>query len=275
MGSSQGYFFPPQAKLLESALDILEDEITYGPLVTSRFLSLSHSKKEVPAMFTGLIRTIILYIVIIAGIRLMGKRQVGELEPSELVLSLIIADLASVPMQDYGIPLLTGLIPILVLLSITMILSVLTVKSVKFRAVLCGKPSIVIRDGLVDQREMARNRLTVDELLEELRVKGYTDPAMVKYAILETSGQLSVLPYANQKPPTARQLKVSVEEGGLPLVVVSDGRLLEHNLKALGRDRNWLDKQLAQRDCPNVEQVFLLLVDQSDGIYLARKDMSI
>ena len=127
-------------------------------------------------MFTGFVRTIILYLLIIAGVRLMGKRQVGELEPSELVLSLIIADLASVPMQDFGIPLLTGVIPILTLLSLTMILSVLTMKSVRFRALLCGRPSIVIRDGLMDQQEMRRNRLTVDELLEELRAKGCTDP---------------------------------------------------------------------------------------------------
>ena len=183
-------------------------------------------------MIIAFLRTIILYLLIIAGIRLMGKRQVGELEPSELVLSLIIADLASVPMQDYGIPLLTGILPILALLAMTMILSVLTMKSVRFRALMCGRPSIVIRDGLVDQREMARNRLTIDELLEELRAKGYTDPATVKYAILETNGQLSVLPYANQKPPTAQQLQVSAEESGLPLVVISDGRLLEHNLRA-------------------------------------------
>ena len=131
-------------------------------------------------MFTGLLRTIILYILIIAGVRLMGKRQVGELEPSELVLSLIIADLASVPMQDYGIPLLTGIVPILTLLSVTMILSVLTMKSVRFRALLCGKPSVVVRNGAVDQREMAKNRLTVDELLEELRIQGYTDLSVVK-----------------------------------------------------------------------------------------------
>ena len=222
-------------------------------------------------MFTGLIRTIILYIFIIIGIRLMGKRQVGELEPSELVLSLIIADLASVPMQDYGIPLLTGILPILALLAMTMILSVLTMKSVRFRALMCGRPSIVIRDGLVDQREMARNRLTIDELLEELRAKGYTDPATVKYAILETNGQLSVLPYANQKPPTAQQLQVSAEESGLPLVVISDGRLLEHNLRALGRDRKWLE----ERGCSGLEAVFLLLVDQTGSIYLARKDMSV
>ena len=119
-------------------------------------------------MFTGLIRTIILYILIIAGIRLMGKRQVGELEPSELVLSLIIADLASVPMQDLGIPLHAGVVPILALLSLTMILSVLTMKSIRFRALLCGRPSVVIRRGEIDQREMRRNRLTVDELLDEL-----------------------------------------------------------------------------------------------------------
>ena len=223
-------------------------------------------------LFTGLLRTVILYMLIIAGIRLMGKRQVGELEPSELVLSLIIADLASVPMQDYGIPLLAGVTPILTLLALTMMLSVLTMKSVKLRTLLCGRPSMVIRDGALDQGEMAKTRLTLDELLEELRNQGYTDLSAVKYAILETNGKLSVLPYANQKPPTARQLKVAVDEGGLPRVVVSDGKLLEHNLKALGHDRPWLDRQLAQRGCRNLEGVFLLLVDEADAIYLAKKE---
>ena len=225
-------------------------------------------------MFTGLIRTIILYILIIAGVRLMGKRQVGELEPSELVLTLIIADLASVPMQDYGIPLLTGVVPILTLLAVTMILSVLTMKSVRFRALLCGRPSMVIQNGTLVQGEMAKTRLTVDELLEELRIKGYTDISQIKSAILETNGQLSVLPCANQKPPTARDLKVSVEEAGLPRVVVSDGHLLERNLKALGHDRPWLDKQLAQRGCKDLSTVFLLLVDEADAVYFARKEGS-
>ena len=142
-------------------------------------------------MFTALIRTVILYILIIAGVRLMGKRQVGELEPSELVLSLLIADLASVPMQDLGIPLHAGVVPILALLSLTMILSVLTMKSIRFRTLMCGRPSIVVRDGKVDLGEMRRNRLTVDELLEELRGQGYTDLAGVKYGILETNGRLS------------------------------------------------------------------------------------
>lgn len=224
-------------------------------------------------MFTGFLRTIILYILITAGVRLMGKRQVGELEPSELVLSLIIADLASVPMQDYGIPLLTGIVPILTLLSLTMILSVLTMKSVRFRAIMCGRPSVIICNGAVNQQEMAKNRLTVDELLEELRGKGYTDLAQIKYAILETNGLLSILPYANQKPPTARDLKVSVEESGLPRVVVSDGRLLEHNLKLLGHDRPWLDRQLSQRGLRDIADVFLMLVDEADGVYLAKRDL--
>jgi len=215
-----------------------------------------------------------LYILIIAGVRLMGKRQVGELEPSELVLSLIIADLASVPMQDYGIPLLTGVVPILTLLSLTMVLSVLTMKSVRFRVLMCGRPSVVIENGTVVQREMSKNRLTVDELLEELRVQGYTDLSVVKYAILETNGQLSILPYADQKPPTARQMKVTAREGGLPRVVVSDGRLLEHNLKSLGHDRPWLERQLAQRGCRDASEVFLMLVDEADSIYLAKRDGS-
>lgn len=225
-------------------------------------------------MFTGLARTIILYILIIAGIRLMGKRQVGELEPSELVLSLIIADLASVPMQDFGIPLLAGVVPILTLLSLTMILSVLTMRSVRFRALLCGRPSIIIREGRVDQREMARNRLTVDELLEELRCQGYTDPSGIKYAILETNGQLSVLPFPDQKPPTARQLGLTTEPSDLPLVLVSDGQLLEHNLVSLGLNRSWLDKRLAEGGCSAPEQVFLLMADRSGLVYLVRKDFA-
>lgn len=224
-------------------------------------------------MFTTLVRTVILYLIIIAGIRLMGKRQVGELEPSELVLSLLIADLASVPMQDQGIPLLAGIIPILTLLSLAMIFSVATMKSITLRAILCGRPSVVIRSGKFDQEEMRRNRLTVDELLEELRIQGYTDLSVVKYAILETNGQLSVLPYANQKPPAARDMKVSVKEGGLPRVVVSDGRLLERNLKALGHDRPWLDKQLSQRGCRDLSRVFLLLVDEADAVYFAEKEL--
>ena len=222
-------------------------------------------------MFTGLIRAVVLYIVIIAGVRLMGKRQVGELEPSELVLSLVIADLASVPMQDFRIPLLSGLIPIFTLLALAMAFSVLTMKSVRFRTLMCGRPSVIIRDGKLDRGEMVRNRLTVDELLEELRGQGYPDLRKVQFAVLETNGRLSVLPYPDQKPPSAAQMGVPVAKGSLPLVLISDGQVLDYNLNRLGRDRDWLRAQLRGRNCTGPEQVFLLLCDREGAIYLSRK----
>lgn len=222
-------------------------------------------------MFVVLIRTVVLYLLIIVGIRLLGKRQVGELEPSELTLALIIADLASVPMQDNGIPLLSGLIPIIVLLAVATILSVLSAKSIRFRALLCGRPSVVIQDGLVLEGELRKNRLTVDELMEELRNQGYTDFQSIKFAILETNGQLSVLPYAGQKPPTAAQLGLTPQEPGMPVILISDGRLLDQNLKNRGYERKWLDKQLAARGLSSPEQVFLLTVDQLGGTYCVAK----
>lgn len=223
-------------------------------------------------MVIAFVRTVILYLLIIAGVRLMGKRQVGELEPSELVLALLIADLAAVPMQDFGIPLLTGIIPILTLLCITMIISVLSMKSVTIRALLCGRPSIIVENGKLHQQEMAKNRFTVDELMEELRMKGITDISTVKYAILETNGQISVLPFADQKPPVAKDLNVTSQEAGLPLVIINDGRILEHNLKLRGYDKNWLEKQLNAHDVQSPEEVYLLTADELGRVYFARKE---
>ena len=223
-------------------------------------------------MITAFFRTVLLYALLILGLRLTGKRQIGQLEPIEFVLMMLLSDLASVPMQDYGIPLLTGVAPILTLLALTMVLSVGTMKSRRLRALLCGRPSVVIRNGKLDVREMRRNRLTVDELLEELRCKGYADPAAIRYAILETNGQLSVLPYAAQKPPTAQQMALFVAETDPPRVLVSDGEILEGNLRALGRDRNWLNKQLKGAGCAGTETVFLLLSNGSDPPYIVEKE---
>lgn len=225
-------------------------------------------------MVIAFVRTIILYFIIIFGIRLLGKRQVGELEPSELVVALLIADLASVPMQDFGIPLLTGILPIATLLCVTMIISVLTMYSVKFRALICGRPSIIIENGKVDQREMRKNRFTVDELMEELRLKGITDITTIKYAILETNGQLSVLPYASELPVTAQQMSVTTDEVGLPIVIINDGHILDHNLKARGLDRNWLDKQLKAHKVTDSKKVFLLTVDEQLRVYFVSKEVA-
>lgn len=224
-------------------------------------------------MVIAFLRTIILYLLIIIGLRLMGKRQIGELEPSELVLDLIIADLAAVPMQDFGIPLLSGIIPILTLLCVTMVLSVLTMKSVRFRAIICGRPSILVANGKINQREMQRNRFTVDELAEELRAQGITDLNTVKYAILETDGKMSVLPYAAQLSPTCEQLSLFTQEPGIPLVIISDGRLLTRNLKSKGLNEGWLDKRLKEHGAGSVREVYLLTIDEQNQIYYVPKEV--
>lgn len=224
-------------------------------------------------MVIAVVRSLILYLVIVLGIRLLGKHQVSELEPAEFVLALIIADIASVPMQDYGIPLLMGIIPIVTLLCLSMILSVLTMKSLKLRALLAGVPSILIRDGTVNQKEMRRTRMTLDEVLEELRLQGYTDLSSVRYAILETNGQLSVLPYTRTKPPSADDLDVAVTDGGLPLVLINDGRLISANLKRRGLDQTWLDKQLKQHGVSHVRDVFLLTVDETNKTHFIAREV--
>ena len=224
-------------------------------------------------MVIAFLRTIILYAFIIIGIRLMGKRQVGELEPSELVLALLIADLAAVPMQDFGIPLLTGLIPILTLLCLTMALSVLTMRSVRFRAVLCGRPSVIVENGKLRQSEMKKNRFTLDELMEELRMQGITDLSTVKYAILETNGQLSVLPYTAQQPVTAQQMGLTPQEPGLPMVIINDGRLITRSLYSRGLNEEWLEKQLRQHHVKGTQDVFLLTVDEENRVYLSKKEV--
>ena len=201
-----------------------------------------------------------------------GNGRSGELEPSELVLSLIIADLAAVPMQDFGIPLIMGIIPILTLLCLSAILSVLTVKSIRFRALLCSRPSIVIQDGKILTREMVKNRFTVDELMEELRMAGVTDLSTVKYAVLETTGRISVLPYAEHQPVTVRDMGLKVKEAGLPVIVVSDGRVLSHNLKTRNLSMRWVKEQMGSRGVQDIRQVFLMTVDEADNVYFVKKE---
>ena len=213
-------------------------------------------------MITAFFRTAILYLLLIVGLRLTGKRQIGELEPIELVLTMLLSDLASVPMQDFGIPLINGVIPIITLLAMSMLLSCLSLRSVRFRTLICGEPTLIIRDGQLQQAAMRHNRLTLDELFEELRTQGITDIRDVKYAILETGGQLSVLLRTAAQPATPRQMNLTCEDDVfLPTVIINDGRLLRENLRRAGRDEAWLRKQLREKGVHAPTQVFLLSVD--------------
>ena len=162
-------------------------------------------------MITALCRTVILYFLIMIGLRLMGKRQIGELEPSELVLTMMLSDLATVPMQDFGIPLLNGVIPIVTLLLLSMLLSWGSVRSIRLRRLICGSPTALILDGKVQQDAMRHNRFTLDELTQELRNQGILDIASVEYAVLETNGQLNIILAPAQQPVTAEQMQIETE----------------------------------------------------------------
>ena len=224
-------------------------------------------------MITALARTVILYLLIMLGLRLMGKRQIGELEPGELVLTMMLSDLATVPMQDFGIPLLAGVIPILTLLSLSMLLSQISLHNIRFRALVCGTPTILIRCGELQQSAMRKNRYTLDELLEELRGKGFSSIADVKYAILENSGQLSVLPWNDQAPPTAAQLHLQPEDDvTLPVVLIDDGRVLSRRLAACGKDEAWLQNTLRSRHFSSPREVFLMTLDERGTILCIPKE---
>ena len=222
-------------------------------------------------MITALCRTVILYFLIMIGLRLMGKRQIGELEPCELVLTMMISDLATVPMQDFGIPLLAGVIPILTLLSLSLLLSQLSLLSLRFREVMCGTPAILIRNGEVQQDAMRENRYTLDELLEQLRGQGYVSVDEVRWAVLENSGQLSILPWARQRPPTAEELGLTPEEDELPFILINDGRIVRRNLARSGRNEAWLQKEL-RRTGHSAGEIFLLTVDGSGKVLCIPKE---
>lgn len=224
-------------------------------------------------MITAFIRTLLLYLLIISSLRVMGKRQIGELEPVDLVLAMMLSDLAAVPMQDFGIPLLAGFIPILTLISLSLLLSQLSLHSLRFREFICGKPAFLIRNGVLLQDEMRKNRYTVDELLEELRQQGYTSVSEVKYAVLENSGQLSVLPWARCQPPTAEQLGITPsQETTMPVILIDDGRILEKNLKACGRNEAWLHQTLKRQNMASPSEVFLLTVDEQGTVLCIKKE---
>ena len=224
-------------------------------------------------MTTAFFRTVILYFILMVGLRLMGKRQIGELEPSELVLTLIISDLAAVPMQDFGIPLVNGLFPIITLLCLSMLLSFFSLKSIRFRGLVCGHPTVIVREGKVLQQNMARNRFTVDELFEQLRYQVYSDLSAVKYAILETSGQVSILAYTKDSPVTPQTLNYDVQDDvTLPVLLINDGHVLSRNLEGSGYDQNWLDKQLKSRRLTSPRQVFLMTVDEAGAVGCVAKE---
>ena len=224
-------------------------------------------------MATAFIRTILLYFLIMIGLRALGKRQIGELEPIELVMTLLISDLASVPMQDFGIPLINGVVPIITLLSLSMLLSWGCMRSIRLRRLICGNPTTLIKNGVLQQQAMRANRFTLDELVEELRGQGVTDLTTVKFAVLETNGQLSVLLYPDEQSATPKQLGRPVKDDVcLPNILVNDGRILHHNLAYANLTLDWLTRQLKAHGYRDAREVFLFSIDEKGSILCIGKE---
>ena len=218
----------------------------------------------------GLIRSFLLYLILIVVIRMMGKRQLGQMEASEFVVTMLVADLAAVPMQDLGIPLLSGLIPIFTVLFLEIFLSSLSYYSITVRKLFCGRPVILMENGRILQENLKKTRLTPDELTELLREKEITDLDTVKYAILEANGQLSALTYPEFQPLTPRDMNIQGQELSLPVTIISGGKLLKENLRISGRDERWLQQYLRKHGS-SINNVYLLTVEPSGKTYLSIK----
>lgn len=224
-------------------------------------------------MLVLIFRTLILYGFVVFSIRLMGKRQIGELQPSELVVAIMISDLASVPMQSIDISLLNGLIPVLTLISAEIVMSFITLKSRKIRRFITGEPSIIIYNGQVIEDELEHLRFNLNDLLEELRISGYPNIADVHTAVLETNGQISIIPFASARTVTVKDLQLSnaVEEI-LPYMLISDGELNIPELKRSGKSEQWLIQELKKKNISRISDVFIASLDNNDELFIQQKN---
>lgn len=221
-------------------------------------------------MLVIFLRSIVLYIIVLIVMRLMGKREIGQLQPFELAISIMIADLASTPMADAGIPISNGIIPILALLVMHLIISMFNMKSIRAREILCGKPSILIYRGRIDEKMLRKERFTINELEERLRGSNVVNIGDVEYAILETSGQITVIQKPEKKTPTVGDLNIKTEYEGLAYDLVIDGKVMHENLKILKKDYDWLKKQVEKFGI-KPEEALLVTIDGRGNFFCQEK----
>lgn len=225
-------------------------------------------------MMVTLVRTVILYILVVVALRMMGKRQIGELQPSELVIAMMLSELASIPVENVGTPLLTGVIPIFTLIIAETTFSFITLKNRKLRKILCGAPTVLISKGQILEKEMERLRFNIDDLMEELRSNGYPNILEVEYAIIESNGNLSVIPKSNKRPLTPEDLGITPQYEGIPYLLVSDGVLNKDAMEHAGGNLEWLLSHLNEYDIHSIEDVFVAIVDSAGNFYIQKKKKS-
>lgn len=217
-----------------------------------------------------LFRTVLIYVFLIAIMRLMGKRQLGELEITDLVITLLLSEIATIPLTDKSTPLLYAIVPVVTLATFEIFSSALSLRFPKFKQMLSPKTAILIRNGQVDRAAMKRVRITLDELMCELRQKDVSDIFDVQYAILESNGKISVLTKAASSPPTAQQLGLQLQEPGIMHIIFCDGVYADTTLRALGKDRAWAQKQMRLQGL-SPERVFYMMVDDLDNVRIQRR----
>lgn len=211
-------------------------------------------------MLISIIRTILLYLFVIFAVRLMGKRQISELQPSELVITLIISDIASIPMQNTAQPLLSGIVPVLVLVALEIFASVIMMKSGKFRKLICGSPIVIIRDGILLQDQMRRLRLTTEDLCVQLRQQNIFSLEDVQYCIVETNGDVSVLEKPEKRTPTATDLGIEISDNKIETVVISDGIILDNSLELCQKKHSDVNNIL-KNEKTKIDDVFIMTLD--------------
>ncbi|MDZ5252244.1 DUF421 domain-containing protein [Clostridium sp. LIBA-8841] len=223
-------------------------------------------------MLITFIRTAILYFLVIISIRLMGKRQIGELQPYELVITLMVSDLVALPMQDPRLPLLLGIIPIITLLFIKALISEIERHSRFFEKLLDGTPSIIISNGEINLDMMKKQRLTMNDILEELRSAGYLNIKDIQYAIIETNGTISIIPKSDCENVKRKDLKIKESESKMPVVLLENGRIKKKSLQALHKDVKWLDDKLQSMNYPPRDKLFLIMLDSEGKLFIQKKN---
>ena len=219
-----------------------------------------------------LLRTILFYAILIFQVRLMGKRQLSQMEPAEFVVTILIANLAAIPLEEPEHSVWSGLLPMMIVLLLERLLSWLSLKSIRIRRLLCGKPVILIENGRLMRENLRRTRINLDELSAQLRVQGVLEIQTVQYAILETNGSVTVFPFPQFQPAVAKDAGVEVPRQELPYTIVTDGRILEKNITLLGKDRLWLGHFLSGKGC-TASDVLLLTLTPRGKTCLIRRDL--
>lgn len=221
-------------------------------------------------MLITFVRAVVLYIIVLVVMRLMGKREIGQLQPFELVISIMIADLASIPMTETGVPITKGIIPILGLLVMHLLISVLNIKSVRAREIVCGKPRILIYRGKIDEKALIKERFTINELEERLRINNVSSIGDVEYAILETSGNITVIQKPNKRTTIPEDFNIMPDYEGIPYDLVVDGKVMEENLKKIGKNYIWLKNQV-EKFGYKPEEALIVTFDGKGQIFCQKK----